>query len=283
MTRILSAIILIPGSILVVIFSTPPIYLISIGFIGTLCLYEYFSLIRAMDIKARSWFGYGAFWILLIVYSLDKLSLPPILDPVVFYLDKLIPVPILALIVVAAFITAVWRRRITPRDRVSGVMAELSGIFYIGLFLYPALPIRYEFGHSAGLQWTLLLLLVTWGGDTFALIAGRKIGKRPFAPKLSPKKTKEGALSGFLAGIGIAAVIQHFLFTDLPLEHAIAASILLGIFGQLGDLAESMIKRAAGVKDSSRLVPGHGGVLDRMDSLLFSFPVLYGYLLLIYS
>ena len=80
----------------------------------------------------------------------------------------------------------------------------------------------------------------------------------------------------------IAAVLQHFLFPDLPLRHVLIASVLLGIFGQLGDLAESMLKRAAEIKDSSQLIPGHGGVLDRMDSLLFAFPVMYFYLLQIY-
>ena len=265
MTRIFSAIILIPVSLLVVVFAPPLLYLAGIGFIGTLCLYEYFRLMQAMDIRARSWLGYGAFWILLIV----------------FYLNRLPALPILALTVIAAFISAIWRIRIPARDRVSGLAAELLGILYISLCLYPALPIRYKF--HAGLHWTLLLLLVTWGGDTFALVAGKMIGKSPFAPVLSPKKTKEGALAGFIAGIGIAVALQHFLFMELPLEHVVAISILLGIFGQLGDLAESMIKRAAGIKDSSRLIPGHGGVLDRTDSLLFSFPVLYGYLLLIYN
>jgi len=100
---------------------------------------------------------------------------------------------------------------------------------------------------------------------------------------LSPKKTKEGALAGLLAGIAIALALRHFFFTDLPLLHVISASVLLGVLGQLGDLAESMLKRAADIKDSSNFIPGHGGVLDRMDSLLFSFPVLYVYLLLIYG
>ena len=276
MTRVLTAIVLIPLALLVVIFATPPYYLIGIGLVGTLCIYEYFRLMRAMDFSARSWLGYVAFWILLIVFNLDRLDAMSIPDRMPS------PVSIFALMVVAIFISALWRRRISVRDRVSGLMAELSGIFYVTLFLYPALPIRFDFG-STGLPWTLFLLLVTWGGDTFALLAGKKIGKRPLAPALSPNKTKEGALAGFLAGIGIAVAIRYFLFTDLPLRHVITASILLGIFGQLGDLAESMIKRAAGVKDSSRLIPGHGGVLDRMDSLLFSFPVLYGYLLFIYS
>ena len=110
------------------------------------------------------------------------------------------------------------------------------------------------------MQWTLLLLSVVWVGDIAALIIGKLLGKKPFAPVLSPKKTYEGALAGLLAGVGIAVAVQQFLFTDLPLLHATIASVLLGIFGQLGDLAESMLKRAAEIKDSSRLIPGHGGV-----------------------
>ena len=265
MKRIFSAIILIPLALLVVIFAKPLYFLIGIGCIGTVCLYEYYGILHAMSIHTRPWFGYGAFWFLLIM----------------FYLDRFPAIPVLALTVIAAFISALWRRNISAKEQASGLMAELLGILYITLFLYPAIPIRYDFGDS-GLHWTLLMLLIIWGGDTFALAVGKKLGKRQFAPVLSPKKTKEGALAGLLAGIGIAAAVQHFLFTDLPLWHVIAVSLLLGIFGQLGDLAESMIKRAAGVKDSSHLIPGHGGLLDRMDSLLFAIPVLYGYLLLIY-
>ena len=167
------------------------------------------------------------------------------------------------------------------RERALGLMAELLGVFYFSLFLYPALPIRYNFGNAYGLHWIVLILIIIWTGDTVALVVGKTFGKSPFAPVLSPKKTNEGALAGLLAGLGMAGLVQHFLFKDLALNHVMIASILLGIFGQLGDLAESMLKRAAEVKDSSHLIPGHGGVLDRMDSLLFAFPVLYFYLLIV--
>lgn len=265
MKRILSAVILIPLTLLVVLYAPQVYYLIGIGLIGTVCLYEYFILMRAMNYRVRPWFGYVAFWILLII----------------LYQSRIPFLSILALMLIAAFISASWRGSLAIHDRISGMIAEFFGILYMVLCLFPALPIRFDF--SAGLHWTLLALLVVWGGDTFALVVGKKIGKRPFAPVLSPNKTKEGAAACLLAGIGIAVALQQFLFTDLPLGHVITVSVLLGIFGQLGDLAESMIKRAASIKDSSRLIPGHGGVLDRMDSLLFSFPVLYGYLLLIYG
>jgi len=263
MKRILSAIVLIPLTLLVVLYAPPFYYLIGIAILGTFCLYEYSGLMRSMDIPVRPSFGYGAYWILLATLYLDRFPFPAVL----------------VLILIAAFITSCWRSGLSIRDRGISLMAEIFGILYITLCLYPAFSVRFDFTY--GLEWTLLTLVVMWGGDTFALLVGKKLGKRPFAPLLSPKKTNEGALGGLLAGIGIAVAFQYFLFKDLPLGHVIAVSILLGIFGQLGDLAESMLKRAAGIKDSSNLIPGHGGVLDRMDSLLFSFPVLYAYLLLV--
>jgi phosphatidate cytidylyltransferase len=151
----------------------------------------------------------------------------------------------------------------------------------MSLFFYPAFPIRYDFVH--GRDWTIILLIVIWSGDSFALLVGKKLGRTPFAASLSPKKTNEGAIGGLLGGLALAAAAQHFLFPQLPLKHVAAAAVLVGIFGQLGDLAESMLKRAAEIKDSSQLIPGHGGALDRMDSLLFAFPILYFYLLQIYK
>lgn len=267
MTRIVSAVILIPLAILVVKYAPPVYLLIGIGLMGTVCLYEYFGLTRSMGIKVQPLFGYMAFWILLVAFRQNRF-----------------PATILvALVMLAAFLSAIWRSRQPVRERAFALMAELLGVFYMALFLYPILPVRYDFGNKIGLQWTLLLLIVIWTGDTAALVVGKAIGRNPFAPVLSPKKTNEGALAGLLAGMGIAVAVQHFLFPDLPMRHVLIVSGLLGIFGQLGDLAESMLKRAAEIKDSSHLIPGHGGLLDRMDSLLFAFPVLYIYLLLLYQ
>ena len=263
MARIISAAIIVPIAILVVIYATPIYFLIGIGLIGTACLYEYHLLLRSMAVKAQPLFGYPAFWLLLI--GLRQGRFPATI--------------ILALVILAGFLLAMWRSRQLVRERAWALMSELFGIFYLALLLYPALPVRYDFGNKTGLHWTLVLLAVIWTGDTVALVVGKTIGKSPFAPVLSPKKTNEGALAGLLGGIAIAAALQHFLFSDLLLRHVLFASVLLGIFGQLGDLAESMLKRAADVKDSSHLIPGHGGILDRMDSLLFAFPVMYFYLL----
>jgi phosphatidate cytidylyltransferase len=266
MARIISGSVLIALAVLGVIYATPVYFLIAIGLIGTACLYEYFGLIRAMGIHVQSWFGYLAFWVLLIDFWYRALPIAALLSAVM----------------IVAFLSALWRPRQSVKERAFALMAEVLGFMYFALFLYPALPVRFDFGDGTSLRWTFLLLIVIWAGDTAALVVGKTLGRTPFAPVLSPKKTNEGAIGGLLAGVGIAIAVQQFFFRDLPLGHVIVVSILLGIFGQLGDLAESMLKRAAEAKDSSHLIPGHGGALDRMDSLLFAFPVLYIYLSLLY-
>lgn len=264
--RVVSAAVLVPVVLLIVIYATPVWFLVGLGILGALCLYEYFGLIRLMGLHAQPWLGYGSFWVLLAG----------------FHARWLPPTAILAAVLLAGFLAAIWRRE-AMRERVLGLMANLLGALYVALFLYPALAVRFDFGNGRGLHWFLILLSAIWVGDSAALVVGRTLGRTPFAALVSPKKTYEGALGGLLAGTAAAVLLQHFLFTDLPLRHVALASLLAGGFGQLGDLAESLLKRAAQVKDSSHLIPGHGGVLDRIDSLLFAFPVLYLYLLRLYS
>jgi len=264
--RIISAAVLIPIVLAGVMYATPWPLVIALGIIGTLCLYEYFGLMRSMGLSGQSWFGYTSAWVLLLGFH-----------------SQWIPVPLLlAAVLMAGFVAAIFRRD-SMRDRSLGLMVNMLGALYPALFLYPAVAIRFEFGEKRGLQWFLMLLVIIWLGDTFALIVGNRFGCTPFAPRISPKKTNEGAVGGFLAGVAGALLLQHFLFQELPLIHVVSLAIILGIFGQLGDLAESMLKRSAEIKDSSRLIPGHGGVLDRIDSLLFAFPVTQLYLLFLYQ
>lgn len=265
MARILSALVLVPLAILIVIYAPTMFFLAGIGLIGTACLHEYFGLIRAMGIPVQPLFGHMAFWVLLIALRQGRFP----------------AVTILALVLIGAFLSALWRKQ-AIRERAMALMAETLGIFYFVLFLYPAVPIRFDFGNRIGMQWVLLLLAVIWAGDTFALLAGKAFGKHLLAPVLSPKKTYEGAVAGLLGGIAVGVAAQRLFFPDISMIHAAVASLLLGAFGQLGDFAESLLKRAAEKKDSSNLIPGHGGALDRMDSLLFAIPVLYFYLIQLY-
>jgi phosphatidate cytidylyltransferase len=129
-----------------------------------------------------------------------------------------------------------------------------------------------------GRQVVFFLALATWAGDIGAYYAGSCLGRRPLAPAISPKKTVEGALGGAGATVLVAALGCGWIWPRFPLATAIWVAALLAAVGMLGDLAESALKRAAGVKDSGTMIPGHGGALDRLDSLIFGCPVMYGLL-----
>ncbi len=149
--------------------------------------------------------------------------------------------------------------------------STLIGSAYIGGMLSHFVLLR---GLQQGLAWAALAVLVTWVADTAAFFAGSAIGRRPFFPRISPRKTVEGAVAGLVGGAltGIAIGVP-FLQLSWPL--AAALGLLTAVLATLGDLAESLLKRQAGVKDSGRLIPGHGGALDRIDSLLFAGVVVY--------
>jgi phosphatidate cytidylyltransferase len=130
-------------------------------------------------------------------------------------------------------------------------------------------------GGRQGLAAVLFLFAITWACDTFAYVVGRAVGRRPLWPQVSPNKTVEGALGGTVAALLAALGVRALAFTAISPAGALALGLVLAVTLQLGDLFESHLKRRAGVKDSSAMLPGHGGVLDRFDSMLFGAPVLF--------
>jgi phosphatidate cytidylyltransferase len=130
----------------------------------------------------------------------------------------------------------------------------------------------------SGAELLMMLFIIIWSGDSFAYFAGKSFGRHKLAPIVSPHKTWEGAVAGFVFSI-VAAVVCKFTFVqEMGLTDAIIVGALIGVIGQIGDLCESIVKRAAKVKDSGGIIPGHGGMLDRLDSLLFGAPAMYYYL-----
>ena len=129
---------------------------------------------------------------------------------------------------------------------------------------------------SAGAVYLWIAFLGTWASDTFAYLVGSKIGRTKLAPLISPGKTREGAVGGLIGTIVTVAVFGSLF--QLPLHHLLALGLLVGIVAPLGDLVQSVIKRYVGVKDSGNFFPGHGGVLDRFDSILFAVPAVYYYI-----
>jgi len=125
---------------------------------------------------------------------------------------------------------------------------------------------------GAGWQWVVLLFVVTWANDTLAYFTGRFLGKHPLAPRISPKKTWEGFWGGAAGSVVGALVVKALFLPRLSIPAAVLVGAGAAVLGPLGDLSESMLKRAAGVKDSGKLLPGHGGLLDRIDAVLLVAP-----------
>ncbi|GAB4561311.1 MAG: phosphatidate cytidylyltransferase [Anaerolineae bacterium] len=147
----------------------------------------------------------------------------------------------------------------------------LAGILYLGPLLAPFVALRMQ---PNGLLWLALGVLTTWITDSGAYFVGITFGRHKLAPRLSPKKTWEGAIGGWVVGVLGGGLLGMWL-VDLSAPVAFALAGVLCVLAPLGDLAESMIKREIGVKDSGHLIPGHGGMLDRIDSLLFVIPATY--------
>ena len=152
----------------------------------------------------------------------------------------------------------------------------MAGALYIGLPMNFYLQLY--FSSHRGLAWLVFTILAAVVTDVFALLVGSRIGRTPFFARISPKKTLEGAVAGLLAAVAVM-VFGSQVGLDIPLSHAIALGLLVGFGAEMGDLVESQMKRIAEVKDSSNLIPGHGGILDRFDSILFPSILVFYYLL----
>ena len=151
-------------------------------------------------------------------------------------------------------------------------ITALAIILYAGGFLFHA-PLLRAVDH--GREWVVFLLLVTFAADTAAYFVGKSIGKTPLVPSVSPSKTREGAVGGLIGAAVASLAANYVLGLNALAWEALILGVLIGIVGQLGDLAESRIKRLAGVKDSGVIIPGHGGLLDRLDSIVLNMVVVY--------
>ena len=132
-----------------------------------------------------------------------------------------------------------------------------------------------------GRNLVFFLLLIVWLGDISAYYWGKYFGKKPIAPLVSPNKTVEGAIAGLAGSLAVGFIAGYWFLGHIAMVHCLLVALLCGTIGQFGDLAESLLKRYAGIKDSGNALPGHGGVLDRIDSLLFAGPAFYCYLKLV--
>ncbi len=191
-------------------------------------------------------------------------------------------IPLFSVLLVLLLVVLLRHLLGSRENRSLNTVFTLGGIFYITFFLGAILHLRMQFNELTGLVsevaggiFLVLLWVTIWICDTMAYFGGRLFGKHKLAPSTSPNKTIEGAVSGFLGAIIVFTAGGMLFLPELSFYYHLIGGILVGIFGQLGDLVESRFKRDAGVKDTSTLLPGHGGFLDRFDSFIFLSPLFY--------
>ena len=190
-----------------------------------------------------------------------------------FSASPVVPLMTLTALVLGFSLVALFRLK-EIKQAAPDVALVLMGFLYVPLLLSHLVLIRML---PTGTSWLFLIMVIVMAGDSAAYYVGSSIGKNRLYPAVSPKKSIEGAVGGLLGSV-IGAVIAKFtFFPELALADCFGAALLLGVLGQLGDLFESLIKRSCGVKDSGSIIPGHGGILDRLDSILFAAPAAYYY------
>ncbi len=237
-----------------------PWFTILVSVIAVLAAFEFYKMISS---KVSPWTLFGLIWVVLMILSAHSDD------------DRIIPLLISSAVVVS-LVWYIWRP--TP-DAFSGWVWTLAGILYIGWMLSHLVGLRRM---DEGRDWVLLIIFATFATDTVAYLLGRAFGRHHMAPAISPGKTWEGAAGGMIGGLASTVALAFILdLTPDPLNYpgVIILGLLIPIFAQLGDLAESLLKRTAGVKDAGHLIPGHGGMLDRMDSIIFVCVLVYYYVI----
>lgn len=184
--------------------------------------------------------------------------------------------PAVALVILASLLPGADFAKTVPSAALT-----LLGAVYLGSLGGSVAALRLLEPNTDGAWRLVLLLAIVMGSDTAAFFVGSAVGRHKLAPGISPGKTIEGAAGALLGGVAAAAIVRWLGLPSLPLAHALALGLAVSALGSVGDLVESLLKRWAGVKDSGTLFPGHGGMLDRLDSILFGAPVLYYYFALV--
>jgi phosphatidate cytidylyltransferase len=252
MKRVLSALVLVPAMTYVILWAPEWLFFAVVSVIALICFHEYSGIVAAQGIEAPGILGYAAGLMLLFVRQWELLF-----------------VTVLAL---GALALALRFADLTKSLLYSSAL--LLGVLYIfGAW-------RCAFGlRAASPHWLFFALVLNWVGDTAAYYVGRKFGRHKLAPVISPKKSKEGAAASICASMLFGVLYMRAFLPDVPVLDVLVLAALANMAGQIGDMAESALKRGAGVKDSGTLLPGHGGWLDRVDSSLFAMPVVYLYAL----
>ena len=285
MKRVLTAAVLVPV-VLLILFKAPwPFFVLAISAVVILTLREYLNVTEAYGIKPFRWMSYVVAILVVLAFTIYNFSwlVPWFLRGVLSWSGLWYLLPVIF------GVPVVFRKEM--RMAVPAAAMSVFGVIYIAASLGLLIRLR----HLPQAEYLIVFILFSvWGGDIAAYYVGKNIGKHKLAPVVSPNKSWEGAIASVVASVGIALLVFHFrdsinaLFTHEPdaptlqpnqlgLPEIVLLGVITNVAAQFGDLFESALKRGAGVKDSGTLLPGHGGLLDRIDALLFAVPVVWYY------
>ena len=257
MERVISGVIAIPIVLGIILYGHPGLFFLLIVSIVLIAAHEYFSMIANAGISG---------------FPIEGLVLSFLLLAIGFFIPQFLSL-FGVFIPLTLFIVWCYREK-NVRVALDSISYTLFGILYTaGLGGYFLLISKLE----GGRQIIVFILLLVWAGDSAAFYVGRKFEEHKLLEVVSPNKTIEGAVANVMGTLIAALLASSLFFNEIPLIHCLIVAFICGIIGQFGDLAESLIKRNCQVKDSGTLIPGHGGVLDRIDSLLFVAPAFYCY------
>ncbi len=231
-------------------------------------LFEFFSLTKKLELKADASMAYLGAAAFFVAFLFDAPAKAP---------DLLILT--LALVLILILVTQTFRFQVDFSKLLAGVGVTILGVLYVAFLGGFIIALRVGFAETLvpflSTKLIAFFFLVVMGADVGAYYVGKNLGKHKLAPKISPGKTWEGVIGGLVLSSLFAAVASATFFPELPYKFSIPLTIVMSIVGLFGDLAESAMKRGSNTKDAASILPGHGGLLDRLDSLLFNAPILY--------
>lgn len=286
--RVVTAVVLIPIVLLLVLRAPVPVLAFVAGVVALLAIRELLKLAEAYNIRPLYWPTYVFAGLFFLLIAVSPVATPALSTSGFSFIA----------VCGAAFAPFVFLAIAMRRDELSSAFPPALVATFA--FVYIALPMAFLVQMRE--QWEgsfflLYLLLLVWAGDIFAYFIGKSLGTHRMSPRVSPKKTWEGAVASVVASVGVGMLMAHYavpisrallharlieqrdgVFAEPPLLPIVLLSIVLNIAAQFGDLVESVIKRGAGAKDSGAILPGHGGMFDRIDALLFAAPVLWAYM-----
>ena len=263
MKRILTAVVVLPFLIASFLISSLWwVFVLLAAAAMVLGLWEFYLLAKKLKLQPDTTAGYLA--------GAALITIPLQNDPA----NVLLVLLVILAVTIGTLIAATLRG--APFEKmIASVGATLLGVLYIPLLGSHLVALRTGFPQTLSAHLLSFFFLVLMGSDAGAYYTGRALGKHKLAPSISPGKTWEGAVGGVVAALAMAVLAHFWFFRELPLKYMLPLAGIMALLGIFGDLAESALKRGAGAKDAANILPGHGGILDRLDSLLFNAPLIY--------